>query len=321
VGAGQAHGQKSDINQAFLRTNPTFQHAFHDVLAGPAQSTVRVLGDNKDAALGLIVGRHGWILTKATALKGSLTCKLRDGRAFEARLVGTHTKHDLALLKIEASGLTPVLFADSTATDAGSWVACAGLDETPVGFGVVSVAARDLPAEGGPILSPDVGYLGVSLAAGEGGVRIMRVLPKTGAEKAGLKTDDVIIFLAGKKVAEPEDFKTEMQAFRAGDVVILKVKRGDENVEVKATLSKAPPSRGEIQNRMGSELSSRRSGYPTILQFDGVIKPADCGGPLVNLEGKVIGISIARAGRTENWAVPSEVIRPVLLDLMVAAMK
>jgi serine protease Do len=66
---------------------------------------------------------------------------------------------------------------------------------------------------------------------------------------------------------------------------------------------------------MGSELSGRRSGYPTILTHDSVLRPTDCGGPLVDLDGNVIGINISRAGRTESWTVPTEVIQSVLADL------
>ena len=66
---------------------------------------------------------------------------------------------------------------------------------------------------------------------------------------------------------------------------------------------------------MGSALSSRRVGYSTILQHDSVVRPADCGGPIVDLDGHVIGINICRAGRTESWAVPSEVVEAVLADL------
>ncbi len=71
---------------------------------------------------------------------------------------------------------------------------------------------------------------------------------------------------------------------------------------------------------MGSELSKRRDGFPVILQHDSVVKPADCGGPLVDLEGHVIGLNIARAGRVESHAVPSETIRPLLEDLMTGKM-
>jgi chorismate mutase-like protein len=66
---------------------------------------------------------------------------------------------------------------------------------------------------------------------------------------------------------------------------------------------------------MGRALSSRRTGYPTILQHDSVVKPADCGGPLVDLDGKVIGLNICRAGRVESWAIPAEVIKAVLPEL------
>src|SRR5205085_1323950 len=102
---------------------------------------------------------------------------------------------------------------------------------------------------------------------------------------------------------------------KPGDVVTLKVLRDEEELDLKATLGKRPTDRGDFQNKMGSELSSRRSGYSTILQHDSVVKPIDCGGPIVDLEGHVIGINICRAGRTESWAVPSEVVQAVLADL------
>ena len=52
-----------------------------------------------------------------------------------------------------------------------------------------------------------------------------------------------------------------------------------------------------------------------IMQHDSVVLPSDCGGPLVNLEGKLIGINIARAGRMESYSLPSEAIVPLLTDL------
>ena len=66
---------------------------------------------------------------------------------------------------------------------------------------------------------------------------------------------------------------------------------------------------------MGSQLSEKRN-FPTILQHDTVIKPTDCGGPLVDLDGRVVGINVARAGRVESYALPSEVVVPLLADLM-----
>ena len=63
------------------------------------------------------------------------------------------------------------------------------------------------------------------------------------------------------------------------------------------------------------DVTRRRGGFPAILQHDGVIKPTDCGGPLVDLDGKVVGINIARAGRVESYALPSEDVQALITDL------
>src|SRR5688500_8121025 len=85
---------------SFTRSNPEFVKAFREVVAKPSASTVRIQCDGKDAALGMVVGPDGWILTKANDLKGEITVKLKDGTSHEARWVGVHQQHDVALLKI-----------------------------------------------------------------------------------------------------------------------------------------------------------------------------------------------------------------------------
>src|SRR5262249_51369806 len=151
------------------------------------------------------------------------------------------------------------------------------------------------PAAGGA-------YLGVVPEAADMGVKITSVERNTPAAKAGLKVDDMILAVAGKTVADVESFRQMLLDRKPGDEVALRVKRGDEELDLKATLGKRPANRADIQNNMGSKLSERRIGFPHILQHDSVVKPEDCGGPLVDLDGKVIGINISRAGRTESYA-------------------
>ena len=106
-------------------------------------------------------------------------------------------------------------------------------------------------------------------------------------------------------------------SLKVGDEVTLQVKRKDALHELKAKLAKVPPALlGNPQDRMGSQLSDRRGGFPMILQHDTVLKPSDCGGPLVDLDGKAVGINISRAGRVETYAIPSESVRELLPDLM-----
>ena len=66
---------------------------------------------------------------------------------------------------------------------------------------------------------------------------------------------------------------------------------------------------------IGTSLEISPASCTAPLGISAVVKPADCGGPLVDLDGNVIGINISRAGRTESWAIPTEVIMELLGDL------
>jgi serine protease Do len=73
--------------------------------------------------------------------------------------------------------------------------------------------------------------------------------------------------------------------------------------------------RAEFQNSLGGPLSRRRAGFPLVLQHDTVLNPKECGGPLLNIDGEVVGVNIARAGRVETYALPASVVKPLLDDL------
>ncbi len=302
----------------FLRSSRQVLHAFDPVVAGPSASTVRVRCDGKDAALGTVTGANGWILTKASQLRGKVTCRLKDGRELPAALVGVHAKLDLAMLKVEATGLTPVTWEDARAATVGRWAASVGTGADPVAVGVVSVAARPYrPGDQAPEKrAADSGYLGVGLEDAGGGARVKMVAPNTPAARAGIKVNDVVTQADGKKIADMESLINAVGRHKAGAEITLKITRGKETLEVKAKLAPRQPNRGEIQNGMGSALSDRRGGFPSILQTDTVLAPTDCGGPLVDLEGKALGVNIARAGRTETYAIPADAVREVLADLM-----
>jgi serine protease Do len=298
---------------------------FRDVVAKPAQHTVRVNVAGKEAALGIVVSADGWILTKHSELKGDkITCKLPDGEELDAKLVNFDLPHDLAMLKIDAKDLTPVVWCDSKVCRIGHWVASPGTGEDPVAIGVVSVLARELPKT--KYATPTVAlasYLGVQFDVNAAGVKLEDVVAKSPAEKAGLKAGDQILALNGEEVESIEDFRALLTKRKPDDEITLKITRDDKEQELKATLGKPPggkggKSRGDIQNSMGSKLSDRRTGFPIVLQHDSVLKPTDCGGPLVNLDGQVVGINICRAGRTESYAIPSEAVRPLLEKLKTA---
>jgi serine protease Do len=301
-----------------LKTSPKFLAAFRDAVARPAHSTVRVNCDGKETALGVVISKNGFILTKASDLSGKITVALADSQEYDARWVGLHDANDLAMLKIDANGLTPVQWSESKVAPVGNFVASPGLGQDPVAVGVVSVAARKIPADQ-DFKEPDPGsgYLGIRLAdASDGGAKVGLVEPNTPAAKAKIKPDDVIVLLDDRKVKDSKGLVEMLSKRKADEKVVLTILRGDEEIELTVTLGKRPPSQSQFQNAMGSKLSKRKHGFPIVLQTDTILNPTDCGGPLCDLDGRVIGLNIARVGRVETYAIPSEVIRPLLADLM-----
>jgi serine protease Do len=318
--ASAQKGGKGATGGVEIKSSPKFLAAFRKSVAKPAESTVRVQCNGKDTALGIVVSADGFILTKHSDLDGKITVKLRDGESLEAKLVGVHETHDLAMLKIEATGLTPATWKESKFAPVGHWVATPGMGADPVAVGVVSVAARELPkTKVQKPLPKGGGFLGIGLEDTETGAVIGEVQPKSAASRAGLKVKDIILAVGGQETPDAEALIRAIASHKPRDTIVLKVKRGDEELELKATLGQRPKgglSRGDFQNALGSELSKRRTGFTSILQHDTILKPSDCGGPLVDLEGNVIGVNIARGGRTESWAIPAETVRPLLRDLM-----
>ncbi len=305
------------VGQAAQRLSPRKQkdgsavrRAFREVVAAASSATVRVKCDGGHVALGAIVDPSGWILTKASELDGAITCRLKDGRVFPARIVGVHRAYDLAMLKVDAEGLPTIRWSEPDDPAVGQWVAVPGLDDLPVAVGMISVGRRRIP--------PRRGVLGVAVADADPGARITQIFPNSGAEKAGLQQGDVIVGVADRDVSDRKTLTNALGRFRPGDILHLRIVRQGQEMIVQARLGdplSRMVSRGGIQNRMGGELSGRRDGFPAVLQHDTVLQPVDCGGPLVDLDGRVVGINIARAGRTETYAIPTGEILPLLDEL------
>jgi serine protease Do len=308
-------GKKAEAG-VYERSSPQVLAAFRAVVARPSQSTVRVRCGGRDVALGTVISQGGLILTKRSQLKGKIVCRLRDGRKFPARIVGVSKRYDLALLKINARGLRPVRWRASSAAAVGNWVATPGLGRDPVSVGVVSVASRTLPRSALAAANPRGGYLGIALMPSEEGAKIAQVVHGSAAAKAGLKANDMIVAIAGQATKDGEEVLAKLGRYKPGDVVEIHVQRGGKKVIVKAKLGKrSGMSRADFQNRLGGPLSRVRQGFPVILQHDTVLRPSDCGGPLVDLDGRAVGVNIARAGRTESYAIPAEVVRRLVRDM------
>ena len=287
--------------------------------AAAAAGTARVLSDGREAALGTVVSADGLILTKASELRGDLLVKLHGSDAtYDVKVLGVHRPTDLALVKIDAKGLTPVRFSKPPGT-VGGWVACPGTGPLPAAVGVLSAAARSIAAGTAESLTENMnkGYLGISFDGGDEGELTVRSVDPHAKAVGRLKPGDVLVEVASTPVPNRAALLDTLDKYKPGDTVTVKLRRGDDEQTVKVTLvPRAAFDRGAFQNELGSnKLSGRRTGFPAVLQHDSALKPTDCGGPLVDLDGRVLGVNIARAGRVETLALPTEVVLPVLEGL------
>lgn len=62
---------------------------------------------------------------------------------------------------------------------------------------------------------------------------------------------------------------------------------------------------------MSGDFSKRRSGFPRVIQHDILGNSSSAGGPLLDLDGRCIGMNIARANRAESFAIPAQEVREI----------
>ncbi|MBI2082611.1 MAG: DegQ family serine endoprotease [Deltaproteobacteria bacterium] len=154
---------------------------------GPSERPQRSLGS------GFIIDSEGHIITNNHVVEGAdeIQVQLTDKRKFDAKLIGTDPKTDLAVIKIEAKNLPMAILGDSNALNVGEWVLAVGnpfgLDHT-VTAGIVSAKGRIIGAgpyddfiqtdasinpgnSGGPLFNLEGKVVGVNtaiVAAGQG---------------------------------------------------------------------------------------------------------------------------------------------------------
>ncbi|MCM8594446.1 DegQ family serine endoprotease [Accumulibacter sp.] len=118
--------------------------------------------ESRSLGSGFVVSADGYILTNAHVVDSAdeILVRLTDKREFKARVIGADKRTDVALIKIEASGLPAVRFGDPNLLKVGEWVVAIG---SPFGFdnsvtaGIVSAKGRSLPQENYvPFIQTDV---------------------------------------------------------------------------------------------------------------------------------------------------------------------
>jgi S1-C subfamily serine protease len=277
-------------------------------------SVVEVRGNGRWAAVGAYVG-DGFIATKASELGPSVAVVVGKDLEVFARVAASDPHRDLALLQLPApdfaQGLVAINWADVQDVPVGSLLAAV----TPPAFtpptGIVSVSARTVP--------PIAGCLPVAVRDANGGVEITDMfdydlwLPRP---PLPLRRGDVITHVAGIPTANRDAFNKLTFAGATlgphprvkGEPVPVTCVRQGKTEETMVHLH----SQATVFTQLTHPYSYRYSGFAAAIASDLGARPEHCGAPVVDADGRVIGLLIARAPFMESLILPGSEIRSAL---------
>ena len=239
---------------------------------------------------GFVLTADGFIMTNAHVVEGAdeVLVTLTDKREFKAKIIGADKRSDVAVVKIEATGLLAIKVGDVSRLRVGEWVMAIGSPfnlENTVTAGIVSAKQRDTGSDvqliqtdvainpgnsGGPLInmrgevvginsqiySRSGGYMGISFAIPiDEAVRVSDQLRSSGRVSRG--RIGVTIEQVGKDVAE---------SIGLGKAVGAMVR----NVEAGSPADKAGVEAGDIITRFEGKAIEKSSDLPRMV---GATKP------------------------------------------------
>ncbi|NJR43450.1 MAG: PDZ domain-containing protein [Akkermansiaceae bacterium] len=284
-----------------------FNQAISPALATAAKSTVRLWSGSRKLSYGTVVGDGSQILTKwSEVLRAKSKIQVDTGNGYHfAKVTGVYPDEDLALLEVEGPPLVPVKWSTEP-LEIGSFIAAPQPDGRLASFGVVSVLERNLR-------DTDLAYLGVigSPEHHDAGVKIAEVAKASGAETAGLQEGDIILKIGQREISGLLELKNALAGALPGETIPILISRKGIEREVNVLLGNRPDlpdsfnARVAQMERMGGAVSQVRDSFTRAIQTDMRPKPNQVGGPVVNLKGSIVGVTMARAtGRAPSSCLP-----------------
>ncbi|HVJ46328.1 MAG TPA: PDZ domain-containing protein [Luteolibacter sp.] len=296
------------LESTYRVTGAAVVAAFEPQRAVLQTSSAVMLNGRKEVAYGVVVSTEGHVLTKASEIAGvaNLSVRIDQQTYADAKVINVDDTWDVALVKVEASGLIPVNYASTSNIPQGSWVVTNGatsLKARRALVGIVSAKIRAIASGGG---NPAIDFKKDSL-------EIEDLADDAGAGAAGLKKGDVIVAVNGKRVSGFEEFSEILKQHKPGTTVQFTYTRNGSEATADVKLEPGPVTRNDM---MSGAYSERRSGFPRVMQHDIIGDKTIVGGPLLDLDGRCVGMNIARANRAESFAIPVEDVKALAERLM-----
>ena len=268
---------------------------------------------------GVVVSQTGHVLTKASEIEAHDHLSLRIGSELftEVEVIGLDPDWDLAMLKVSSDKeFLPVVLSEEEDVHQGHWVVSNGSasrSNRRVRVGIVSAVTHAINT--GVILGVQFG------SSDEEKLKIEKVSEGDGAAKAGLKKGDVLLSAGGVELEERADLVKFLKGKNPGEKVAVEVMRGNKKLTFDVELmaredDEMPIDRNDQMSGGEKQLSKRRTGFPRVIHHDTPLTKVSVGGPLITLDGKCVGMNIARASRVATFAIPARELRGIISRMM-----
>jgi len=264
-------------------------------------------------AYGISIGEER-LVTKASEVtqKRMVFTQNRQQESLAAEIVGIYPDHDLAVLKVPGLRAPVAKWADAEALEEGAFLTAIREDGEASAMGVLSVRERSLK-------SSDQGFLGIEMDTQEldEGVRVRKVVPASAASEVGIRGGDVITKIAGEEVRGFYELSTKLRRLQSGEQPEIEFLRNGVSRKVKPTLKGREIQEGgsprlDRMDQMSGTQSRVRGDFGNVIQSDMELEAFDVGLPVVDLDGRIVGMVIARAGRISTLILPGDDIAKTL---------
>lgn len=302
--------QRADELEATQRQSAELFDTVIPLVREASASTVWVWMNRRQVALGTVVGSGDKVLTKWSEIafaSSPIQCVAGDGRTATASVLGVYQDEDLALLQLDRGGFHPVSWSEQPAPAVGRFLVAAWPDGQPKRVGVVAVEERVLKES-------HHAFLGIAADGSHRapGVKVAHIDETGGADEAGIRVGDVLLSVDGEAVGSGFELRDVLLEKKPGDQVRVEVERDGGRLELEVVLGHRadggrsfPEARLRGMRSLGGPISVVGNGFPAAIQTDMQLRPEHCGGPVVDLDGEVIGISLARTDRTRSFILSS----------------
>ena len=224
-------GSDPSTDLAVLRVDPSRVGTLHPL----------TLADSDDVSVGdeVVAIGHPFGLDR-TATAGIVSGLGREIRSPNGFSIDEVIQTDAAINPGNSGG--PLVDGRGRVVGVNSQIATngAGGGNVGVGFAVPANTVREVVPRLASGQAIDRPYLGLTTAAGSAGVEVQAVTPRSPAQRAGLRTGDVVVSVDGDAVSEPGDVTDALDGNEPGDSVEVEVERDGSRRQLDITLGTRP---------------------------------------------------------------------------------